>query len=62
MLRKKGQSTLEYVLVLTAIIGAIMVAAQTIIRPGVSNTLNSVTNQMETQVSRINFATGAAHQ
>ncbi|MFH0827142.1 MAG: hypothetical protein V1923_04590 [Candidatus Omnitrophota bacterium] len=38
---KKGQSVLEYVIVLTAIIAVIVAGATTILRPAVQNTLNS---------------------
>lgn len=51
----KGQSTLEYVLVLTAIIAGIIFAATTFVKPRVENSLNHVTSQMEGQVNRIQF-------
>ncbi|MDP2905127.1 MAG: hypothetical protein Q8O22_02335 [Candidatus Omnitrophota bacterium] len=60
MFRKKGQSTLEYVLILTAIIGAIILAASTFIGPRVQNSINHVTNQMQEQVERIQFGGAAA--
>ena len=40
MRRKKGQSILEYVIVLTAIIAAIVVAAVTLIKPAVTKITN----------------------
>lgn len=55
MLREKAQSTLEYVLVITAIIAAIIVAAATFVRPRVTDSLNRVTNQMGQAVNRINL-------
>jgi uncharacterized protein (UPF0333 family) len=55
MLKKKGQSTLEYVLVLTAIIAAVIIAANSFIQPRVRTSLDHVTNQMNTQVGRITF-------
>jgi len=54
-LRSRGQSTLEYVLILTAIIVAVIVAANAYMRPRVENNLNHVTTEMETQVNRIHF-------
>lgn len=54
-MRRKGQSTLEYVIILTAIIGAILFAATQFIKPRVQNSLDSVTNTMEKQVNKINF-------
>jgi uncharacterized protein (UPF0333 family) len=58
MLRKRGQSTLEYVLVLTAIIAAVIVAANSFIKPRVEDSLNHVTSQMNSQVHRISFGNG----
>jgi len=55
MLKRKGQSTLEYVLVLTAIIGAIIVAATKFIKPKVESSLEHVSNAMETEVKKISF-------
>jgi Flp pilus assembly pilin Flp len=40
MRKAKGQSILEYVIVLTAIIAAIVVAAVTLIKPAVTNLSN----------------------
>ncbi|RJP27416.1 MAG: class III signal peptide-containing protein [Candidatus Omnitrophota bacterium] len=58
MLSKRGQSTLEYVLILTAIIAAIILVANNFVRPRVGSSLDHVTNQMEQQANRIQF--GAA--
>ena len=52
---RKGQSTLEYIVVLTAIIAAILFAATKFIKPRVQNSLDNVTNQMEHQVNKIDF-------
>lgn len=53
MRRKKGQSILEYVIVLTAIIAAIVVAATTLIKPSINKavddagkTINTATEQL----------------
>ena len=55
MFKKKGQSTLEYVIILTAIIGAIVVAATKFVKPRVEGSLDSITQKMEDQVRNINF-------
>ena len=41
MYRRKGQSILEYVIVLTAIVAAIVAAASTIIKPAVDGALGN---------------------
>ncbi len=53
--RKKGQSTLEYVLILSAIIAAVLFAAYQFLRPRLQSGLNRATNQMEVQINRISF-------
>jgi uncharacterized protein (UPF0333 family) len=53
--RKRGQSTLEYVLVLTAIIAGIIYATTQWVKPRVEGSLDHVTDQMETQVGKIKF-------
>jgi uncharacterized protein (UPF0333 family) len=55
MLGKKGQSTLEYVLVLSAIIAAIIFATITFMRPRLQTSMNHVTNQMANQIQKIRF-------
>jgi len=55
MFAKKGQSTLEYVLVLTAIIAAIVVVAMSVLRPRVNDSMTYVADQMNTAVHRINL-------
>ncbi len=44
--KKVGQSTLEYVIVLTAIVAAILFAAAQFIRPGVNKVYGDVSNRM----------------
>ncbi len=53
--KKRGQSTLEYILVLTAIIAGIIFAATQFVRPRVEGSLNHVTQEMQNQVNRIHF-------
>jgi hypothetical protein len=52
---KKAQSTLEYIIILTVIVGAILWAANTLIRGRMQNILNHVSEQAETAVNHINF-------
>lgn len=55
MRRRRGQSTLEYVLVLTAIIAVVVVFAAGFLRSKVESSMNHVANQMEKQVQKINI-------
>lgn len=55
-MRKKGQSTLEYVIILTAIIAGVLIAAKSFVQPKVSSSLEHVSTQMETAVRNINFS------
>lgn len=55
MLRKKGQSTLEYVVVLTAIIAVVLAFAAGFLRTRVKGSLEHVSTEMEEQVRKIDF-------
>ncbi|MDD5681434.1 MAG: class III signal peptide-containing protein [Candidatus Omnitrophica bacterium] len=56
MLRqKRAQSTLEYIIIFTAVVGAILLAANTIIKPKVTNMLEHVAGEAETAVSHVSF-------
>lgn len=55
MFRKKGQSTLEYVIVLTAIIAVVVAFAAGFLRNRMGNSLEHVASEMEEQVNRIDF-------
>ena len=55
MLKRKGQSTLEYVIILTAIIAAILFAAATYLKPRIEQSLDHVTNEMEQGINIINL-------
>lgn len=46
VLKKAGQSTLEYVIVLTAIVAAILFAASQFIKPGVNKVYGDVGNSL----------------
>jgi uncharacterized protein (UPF0333 family) len=50
---KKGQSVLEYVIVLTAIIAIIVAAAATIIQPSVNQTLNKAASSISNALNRL---------
>jgi Flp pilus assembly pilin Flp len=50
---KKGQSVLEYVIVLTAIIAVIVAGAATVLRPAVQNTLNSSGQTIQNAAARL---------
>ncbi|MBP7215875.1 MAG: class III signal peptide-containing protein [Candidatus Omnitrophica bacterium] len=54
MLKRKGQSTLEYVLILTAIIAAVIVVARAI-GTNVQTSLTSVGTEMQKQAAKIKF-------
>ncbi|MCX5697932.1 MAG: hypothetical protein NTU54_08225 [Candidatus Omnitrophica bacterium] len=55
MLSSKGQSTLEYVIVLTAIIAVVIIVAGGMLKTHTQNSLESVTKQMEVQVNKIDY-------
>ena len=58
MLRKrknKAQSTLEYILVFTAIVGAIILATATI-KTNVTDTLEDAANDMKAKATAIDFS------
>ena len=56
MFKRKGQSTLEYVIILTAIIAAIVFAAVTFLKPKVQSSLDHVTTEMETGVQQLDLS------
>jgi len=56
MLRKRsGQSVLEYVVVLTAIIGVIVLFARNFLKPKVTSTLENAATQMENEALKIKY-------
>lgn len=52
---RKAQSTLEYIIIFTAIVGAVLWAANTVIKGKMQNIINHVGTQAETAVSHVNF-------
>ncbi len=58
MLRcRKAQSTLEYIIVFTAIIAGIYIFATSVMKKNVQGSLESVANKMESKVQTIDFGT-----
>ena len=55
MKRCRGQSTLEYVIILAAIIGAIVLVANTILKPKLQSTYSGLTDKMENKAGQVNF-------
>jgi len=53
--QKRAQSTLEYIIVFTVIVAAILVVANSAIREKVQSMLNHTANQTEEAVKHINF-------
>ncbi|HQP10284.1 MAG TPA: class III signal peptide-containing protein [Candidatus Omnitrophota bacterium] len=51
--KKKGQSTVEYIILVAAIIGALVVFLPGTFRTAFNNTLNSGTNGMENMADRL---------
>ena len=50
----KGQSTLEYVIILAAVIGAI-IAVAAMFKPKLSGTYGTLTDKMEKKVGEVTF-------
>lgn len=55
MFNKKGQSTLEYIIVFTVIVAAVLLAANKFIRGRTENMLDHVSGQAQKAVDHINF-------
>ena len=55
MKRLKAQSTLEYVIILAAIIGAIVLVENTMLKPSLQNTYSGLTTKMENKAGDVNF-------
>lgn len=58
MRKKRGQSILEYVIVLTVIVAAIAAAATSLIRPAVNRALGDAANTINGATSRLPGAGG----
>jgi len=55
MLRRKGQSILEYVIIFTAIIAGIVFVANSVMKTKVQDSITHVGEQMDNQVKKISF-------
>ncbi|MFH1655286.1 MAG: hypothetical protein ABH954_01590 [Candidatus Omnitrophota bacterium] len=56
--RKKAQSTLEYILLLTAIVGFIIYAAKTWVKPAAEGTLSAAWSVIDEAAEKMTPATG----
>ena len=54
MKRFKGQSTLEYVIILAAIVGAVVMVAAAL-KPKLVTTYNGLTDKMQSKAQEVNF-------
>jgi hypothetical protein len=54
-MNKKGQSVLEYVIILTAVVAVIIIFANGFLRTRVQNSLEHASTEMEDQVNKISF-------
>lgn len=55
MLNKRAQSTLEYVIILSVIIGAIILFATTVFKGQLGAGLNRVGNEMGHAINKVNY-------
>ena len=51
---RAGQSTLEYVIILAAVVGAIIVVAAAL-KPKIQDSYDALGNKMESKVKEVNF-------
>jgi Flp pilus assembly pilin Flp len=51
---RKGQSTLEYVIILAAVVGAI-IAVAAMFKPKLTGTYNTLTDKMSNTVANVSF-------
>jgi Flp pilus assembly pilin Flp len=52
---KRGQSTLEYIIILTAIVAAIIVVANTVVKDKVTGIFTHVSTEAENAANKIKF-------
>ncbi|MFA5346486.1 MAG: hypothetical protein WC315_09470 [Candidatus Omnitrophota bacterium] len=52
----RAQSTLEYVIILAAVIGAIIYVASTLLKPKLQSSYDTLTTKMQDKVSSVNFS------
>ncbi|MDO8661641.1 MAG: class III signal peptide-containing protein [Candidatus Omnitrophota bacterium] len=51
----RGQSTLEYVIILAAVVGAIILVATTVLKPKLQTSYTDLTGKMQDKVKEVNF-------
>jgi hypothetical protein len=51
----KAQSTLEYVIILSAVIGAIILVATNVLKPKLQSSYGTLTDKMETKIGEVEF-------
>jgi Flp pilus assembly pilin Flp len=54
IMRRKGQSTLEYVIILAAVVGAIIAVGKAL-QPKLQNTYGTLGNKMQDKVNEVQF-------
>jgi hypothetical protein len=52
---RRGQSTLEYVIILSAIIGAIIVVANTVMKPKLQSSYETLGTKMQDKIGEVEF-------
>ena len=57
-LNRKGQSTLEYVIIWTAIVAAILLAANQFLRPAIEGAVQDTSNKITTEVGNLTGGIG----
>lgn len=58
----KGQSTLEYILVLAAVLAAVIVGAGSLVKPAVNSALEDSTSTMKTATGKLQAGLGLGSQ
>ncbi len=61
MRARKGQSILEYTLILAAIVAGIIFAARTLVRPAVEKNFTDATEAMERMTGELNNRLGSSN-
>jgi|WetSurMetagenome_2_1015567.scaffolds.fasta_scaffold179605_2 hypothetical protein len=51
-----GQSTLEYVIILAAVVGAIVLVATNFLKPKLTDSYDTLTTTMQDKVETVNFS------
>lgn len=51
--RRRGQSTLEYMIILAGVVGVVIWAAATLIKPGVTTSLNNAQTAIDDAANKL---------